>query len=140
MITAEEFISEAHDWIGVPFHHQGRNRHGVDCAGLPIAILAENNTLPKGFQTPLRYSRLPTPQLVRQLLRWCVEIPEPIPGALLLIKWAKVSLPSHLAICTGPDLIHAYHSVKGVVKHSFQPPWTHRVVSSWKVCGVNYVE
>lgn len=26
----------ARTWLGVPWHHQGRNRHGIDCAGLAV--------------------------------------------------------------------------------------------------------
>lgn len=29
-------VEIARTWLGVPWHHQGRNRHGIDCAGLVV--------------------------------------------------------------------------------------------------------
>lgn len=34
MPTRAEFMAEARTWAGVPWRHQGRDRHGLDCAGL----------------------------------------------------------------------------------------------------------
>lgn len=35
-MTADEVIEYARTWLGVPYQHQGRTRHGVDCLGLLV--------------------------------------------------------------------------------------------------------
>lgn len=34
-------VEVARTWIGAPFVHQGRNRNGVDCVGLPWCVYRE---------------------------------------------------------------------------------------------------
>ena len=43
-------VETARSWIGVPYLHQGRNRFGVDCAGLPWCVYAENDVVLPDFR------------------------------------------------------------------------------------------
>ena len=36
MPTRAEFVAEARSWLDVRWRHEGRDRHGLDCAGLLI--------------------------------------------------------------------------------------------------------
>lgn len=139
MISVDQLVTQARTWVGVPFHHQGRNRFGVDCVGFPECVLRELGELPEGFRVRLDYGRLPRRQdLVEGLRKWC-EPSGVIPGALLLIKWERVPYPSHVALYTGETIIHAARQNKGVIEHRYAEPWVSRTVSAWKLPGVRYV-
>ena len=34
----QRIVEEAKTWLGVPYRHAGRNRQGIDCAGLVIKV------------------------------------------------------------------------------------------------------
>ena len=46
-VTGEDIVAQAREWLGVKWRHQGRNRAGIDCAGLLLAV-ASHFDLPRG--------------------------------------------------------------------------------------------
>jgi cell wall-associated NlpC family hydrolase len=51
-----EIVRAAKDWLGTPYHHHARIKHGgVDCAMFPLAVYQECGVLPADF-TPPDYS------------------------------------------------------------------------------------
>jgi cell wall-associated NlpC family hydrolase len=51
-----EIVRAAKDWLGTPYHHHARIKHGgVDCAMFPLAVYQECGVLPPDF-TPPDYS------------------------------------------------------------------------------------
>lgn len=141
MITVEQLIEDARSWIGVPFHHQGRSRLGIDCIGLPEVILRERGVLPEGFEVDLTYGRMPQAALVEGLTRWCTEVDVPIRGGLVAIQWPRTVAVSHVAIFTGSTLIHALgRGGIGVCEHAYRGHWLKLSRSFWKLPGVAYVE
>ena len=140
-ISAADFVEAARTWIGVPFHHQGRSRAGVDCVGLPESILRDHGAVPAHYATPLNYGRLPAAELEAGLARWCTRTAAPEPGGLIVLRWARTTRPSHVAIYTGSELIHAYRAhghVRGVVCHSYRGIWPKLAHSFWRLPGVDY--
>lgn len=120
-----EVVEAARKYLGCPFHHQGRNAHGVDCAGLVVLAYRdlgiELNDI-SGYGT----------EPWKDGLRQCVESNftmvnrEMAPGDILLLRWRKE--PQHVAIVTDKGIIHAYAAVRKVVETSFSPFWRHRIV------------
>ncbi|MEO1721224.1 MAG: hypothetical protein AAFR84_02335 [Pseudomonadota bacterium] len=47
MIGRDEIVATALAFNGVPFRHGGRDRAGLDCVGLPIAVARELGAVPK---------------------------------------------------------------------------------------------
>jgi cell wall-associated NlpC family hydrolase len=137
VITVEDLITRARTWVGVPFHHQGRTRFGVDCIGLPESVLREAGELPADYRERTDYGRRPTAELEAGLARWCTPIEAPIPGALLAIHWPRHGGVSHVAIFTGSTLIHAYLD-HGVCEHPYRGQWVQWTASSWRMPGVLY--
>lgn len=37
-LTPTSVVEEARKWLGTRWRHQGRNKHGIDCAGLVIKV------------------------------------------------------------------------------------------------------
>lgn len=138
MITVEQLIEDARSWRGVPFHHQGRTRHGIDCVGLPEQILRERGVLPDDYAAPKNYSRSPMEELDEGLARWCSLIGTPEPGALLAIRWSGYKRVSHVAIYTGSTIIHSYMKY-GVVESPFRGIWLKLVRRAYRLPGVIYV-
>lgn len=38
MIGRQAIVAEARTWLGVRWHHQGRDRGGIDCGGLVVVV------------------------------------------------------------------------------------------------------
>ena len=104
--TSEAVVREARTWVGVPFRHQGRDRTGVDCVGLPIVVLQNLGAVETDFEIR-DYPRLPfNGNLEQRIVAHCTPLPAPVPGCLIALKWQR-SL-AHVALYTDIDtLIHA---------------------------------
>jgi len=137
LISVDELIERARAWIGVPFHHQGRSRAGIDCIGLPEAILRDAGVLPAGYDAPRNYGRRPIGELERGLQRWCAAAPRPVRGCLLALRWPAHGGISHVAILAGDTIIHAYHK-RGVCEHAYRAQWVKWTRSAWHLPGVAY--
>jgi cell wall-associated NlpC family hydrolase len=134
-VTASRFVEQARSWIGVQYRHQGRARSGVDCVGLPIAVLQELGLLPPRFEIS-NYGRTPSGELVERLQAHSKPMVQAVPGALIVIAWTKVA--AHVAICTGGTMIHAYERIGTVVEHGYRGRWVRMTHSVWALPGVLY--
>ena len=137
MILAEQIIETARSWVDVPFQHQGRSRYGVDCIGLVICVFEEFG----GF------SRVPRPayprqvqdaELLRELESRCTRTDREEPGGLVLIRWPMMEHPTHVAICTGPNIVHAYKRVRRVCEVGYRGQWPRWSHSFYRLPGVVY--
>lgn len=136
MTTPEAVIAEARSWVGVPFLHQGRSREGVDCVGLVIVVGRACGLLPADFERTA-YGRTPfRGVLIEQISEVCERAEVAAPGTLVAIRWNRE--PHHVAICTGPTLIHANARVGRVVEHGYRAQWPALTESVWKLPGVEY--
>lgn len=138
MIPAPSLIGEARSWVGVPFVHQGRSRHGVDCAGFVVALMRSAGELPADFEDVSNYARRPNGELLTLISRYCSRTSQEYPGLLVLIRWPRDVQPSHVALLTGPTLIHCYERRGAVVEHSYRGAWRRDTHSLWMLPGVAY--
>lgn len=138
MITVRDLLDEARTWVGVPFLHQGRSRHGVDCAGFLVALMCSAGELPPDFRDVSNYARRPSGELLTLVSRHCARAVAEAPGLLVLIRWPRDTQPSHIALLTGPTLIHCYQRRRAVVEHSYRGAWRRDTHSLWRLPGVAY--
>ena len=137
MTTAADFIAEARTWIGVPFRHQGRSRHGVDCIGLVLQVRGK-------FEPPWRpaaaanvqYRRNPQALLAAGIAENCIRLDRPEPAACALIQWPNQAHPAHVAILTPDTIIHAYAKVGRVIETTYGNPWVRWTTSLWRIPGI----
>lgn len=137
MIERAQIVDEARRWLGVPYVHQGRTRHGVDCIGF---VLCVRNALAGWEQlerAPRNYARQPRDGLLLDQVRAaCFLLDAPEDGALILIRWPRTQHPSHVAIYAGGNLIHAYQRARRVVETGFRAHWLRNAHSYWRLPGV----
>lgn len=136
LITGQQIVEEARRWIGVPFHHQGRSRFGVDCIGLVVCSRDAVRPFPEGLATDRTYPRNPTGRLVVGLQEYCQEIQAPEPGCVALIAWPKQEQPAHVALLTPTTMIHSYAAVERVVETGYRGHWVRWTKSLWRLPGV----
>ena len=134
-MTPDAVIAEARRWVGIPFRHQGRDGHGIDCVGLPIVVCQALGLIGEKFEIT-NYGRVPTGELLPRLQSHCAPLNRELPGSLVVIAWTKTA--AHVAVCTGETLIHAYESVGRVVEHGYRGRWVRMTHSVWALPGVRY--
>lgn len=140
-----EIIDVARSWLGVRFHHQGRDKQaGVDCLGLLIVIantceLAFRNVL-LAAQDETDYGHNPDPDYLRAKLE----------SVLMLIdnknaRAGDIALFSidgraqHLALladypCADElSMIHAYAPARKVIEHRLDAHWRKQMVAVFRM-------
>ena len=137
--TAEAVVRETRTWVGVPFHHHGRTRTGIDCWGLPIVVLQNLGVeLPEGF-VATDYPRQPLDaEGDRRIAQYCTTLPQELPGCLVALRLQRTI--THVAILTDTDtLIHVLERHKVVIEHGFRGMWRTKFAPSyWALPGVRY--
>ena len=133
MIRTELMIAAAREAIGTPFRHQGRTvGKGIDCAGLMVYAMSSAGL--DVMDTPT-YSRRAGGSMLEAALDSQPALIRvhgiPQAGDILLMRFDGD--PCHLAICTGPTMIHAWAIVRKVCEHDFNREWQSRVVRIYRV-------
>lgn len=131
-VTREQFIAEARSWIDVPWVHQGRNRHGVDCIGLLLVscwALGLTDYDVKG------YGRAPNGDFMRrECARLMIPTADPQPGDVLVMRFSRE--PQHVLIRTDRGVLHAWSVARRVVEVTMPEAWRARIVGAYRVPGV----
>ncbi len=131
-------IDEAMSYLGVPFRHQGRNRAGLDCAGLYVAVMTDCG-IP--CADAKRYPRNPhdgqlEAQMDAQPALERVAVTDAQAGDWLCMRIKTA--PQHLALHAGfidgiPYIVHASEEHGGVVHHRLDDLWRARVMRAYRV-------
>lgn len=121
--TPADFISAARGYVKTPFHHGGRLPGvGLDCIGVIVCAAATCGLLHSDIEAyPLR----PNGQLTLALNTQLVRVPDALAGDVLLMSFSGE--PHHVALFTGPTIIHAYITVKRCVEQPMADLWQKRI-------------
>jgi cell wall-associated NlpC family hydrolase len=141
-VSTQSLIAQVRLLVGVPFVHQGRSVHGVDCIGA-IALAAINAGLDPEAATGLKdtrdYGRSATPQLLAMVSRSCTRVRQAEPGLLVLFRFPDERDPQHFAILTDRrTVVHADAKQGRVVEHGYRGLWLKWTHSLWRIPGVAY--
>lgn len=135
MITREDILAEAREWLNTPFHHQASLKGvGTDCGGMVKGTY--RNLGIDTSRAPTNYARTPANNMMEKVLaEFADKISVPKPGDIILFTFIRE--PQHLGIYTeNGGVIHAYQPFKKVVEHRLDTKWLRRVNSYWRVRGV----
>ena len=131
MIDIPWFIQTLLQWQGVPWHHQGRGHEGVDCVGLALCALAEQDVhidVPANY-APSAAAALLLAAVGRVDLLQRLDLAEPAAGDVLVFRIRRE--PQHLAIALGGGrMIHAVRGA-GVVAVTISALWRDRLVARY---------
>lgn len=121
--TPADLIAAARSYVGSPFHHGGRLPGvGLDCIGVIVCAASACGLLHCDVEAyPLR----PNGQLRMSLDAQLVGVPSALAGDVLLMSFSEE--PHHVALFTGPTIIHAYITVKRCVEQPMAELWEKRV-------------
>lgn len=141
-ITSQQLIDEVRRLVGIPFIHQGRSVHGVDCIGA-IALGAKNAGLDPEQATGLTdtrdYARTTTSEMLEKMSQVCIRVKRAEPGVLVLFRFPLEKHPQHFAILTKEgSIIHADVKQGRVVEHGYRGQWLKWTHSLWRIPGVTY--
>lgn len=95
MVTNNDIVEHARDWLGTRWVHQGRTRDGIDCVGL-LVCTANHFELPHEDLTG--YRRDPSKEFLRHLKRFSLPVRPrvPIHGAIGIFNDSV--MPCHTGI------------------------------------------
>lgn len=141
-MSGGDIAEVARSFVGVPFHHAARSRHGMDCVGLLVMVARE---LGIEHTDDVHYPMRPKRERLHASLKGAglaqVE-GEPCPGDVLAF-YASESLrvPYHVGIlgrsAAGPSLIHAARHPGRVVEITFAGSWLKKHESTWRYPGAS---
>lgn len=124
-------VQAARTFLGVPFRHQGRDHHGIDCAGL---ILASYALCGVPMRDVAGYGREPWKDGLRQAVEDGFGKPlvdtDRLPGDVLLFRIRRE--PQHLAMVTDRGMTHSYADAGKVVETDLDERWIKRIVGHYR--------
>lgn len=128
-IPTDQIINEARSWVGVPWHHQGRSRFGIDCAGLIIKIAESFGVFIPDLKI---YPQKPDKRLVTIMTRY-LPLCDLEPACISLFQFANA--PWHVGLYTGSSLIHAYDGGrrKQVIESEWNRYWHNNLNSCYRI-------
>lgn len=107
--SAEDVVEQARSWLGVRWKHQGRDRAGVDCAGLLVCVL---QTLGIPHTDRQDYREHPDSRVLMSHLRSNLILAADgarVPGRVAVFR--ERLLPCHIGILSRQrDAIHIIHA------------------------------
>lgn len=130
MTTRVEIVEEAKSWIGVPYRHAGRDRFGVDCAGL--IIKTAHNCGISDYDTT-NYPKRPVPNdFLREMKSHLDRRPKKEAGHGSVLVFREPRHPCHSAILEIDErgerwIIHSYAPARKVIRE-------HLSVERWSNC------
>ena len=126
-IKRRDIVASARAWVGVPYRHLGRDRSGVDCAGLIVNVAHDFGFTVKDNRA---YSNQPKAQTLlapaeRQM--WRIERDRIIPGDIVVLWAWDPNEPQHFGIIGdhphGVTVIHAFSKFSKVTEQSWNAFW-----------------
>lgn len=136
-VTVPQLLTEARSWLGVPWVHQGRSRHGVDCVGLLVMVA---RALGVASHDVAGYARLPHGGALRALAdQHLTPAARPlVPGQVVLMRFDGEE--QHIGLLGdypgGLSLIHAHSRMGKVVEHRLADVWAQRIMAVYTLPGV----
>jgi cell wall-associated NlpC family hydrolase len=139
MVTRDQIVARARDYLGVRWRHQGRTMDGVDCAGLVVCVGKDLGIIDydrTDYQRRPDFNRFPGFFLDGGAVRRRVGTERP--GDILVFREDRY--PCHTGLVSlkngKPHLIHAYLIRKMVEETPLDEHWLSRRVAAFTYPGI----
>lgn len=136
MITREEVVKTAREYLGTPHAHHGRVKGlkgAIDCPGLLICTLKDVGIISSSFDR-FDYSKGDLSLHVADYLVDVADVidsKEALPGDILVFRVTGVQ--EHVGFYTDIGVIHL---LSKVVEHRLDDKWLDRIGGSFRLRGV----
>lgn len=144
-VTRAQIVEAARKYGGVPFRHQGRSKHSMDCAGLLVCVGWDLGVESWDPEKHTGYDRIPDGHTVNEIMSAIMDkLPinggTLVPGHVVQIAYldGNKQKVTHMGILTDLDglgLIHAYFPAGKVVEHRMDDEWMDRVTGVFRIRG-----
>lgn len=133
-----DIVNKAREFMGTPFHHQGRLKGvGVDCIGLLTGVAEE---LGIKLVDNTKYTRNPDGKhFMEQMRKNMSEIPvdEAQIGDVIIFWFDRhTKFPQHAGILTDIGIIHTYGDVGKVTENTLTDKWKEQMITAFQFPGV----
>ena len=135
-MTGADIVAEARSYMGVRWKHQGRDRSGIDCAGLVIKVGQAFDVL--DFDTADYGPQASDESMLRLCREHLIEVGRDAmaPGDILVMRFGG---NRHMGIVGdylygGPSVIHAFTARRKVTEHRFDDAWLKAMGASFLAC------
>ena len=140
----DKVIELARTYLGVAWRHQGRTRHGIDCAGLVLLVGKELELLAPELDV-IGYARRPNKFTFLVPFRENMNekpLAEARCGDVLI--FADGPYPCHTGFLTEkynvPHFIHAYAGMRKVLEQPYDERWKGKATHCFEYRGVDREE
>lgn len=140
MTTRQNIIEASRAYLDVPWRHQGRTRHGIDCAGVVLLVGKEFGLLPPDLDV-VGYSRRPNNFTFLTPFRENMDerpIGQARAGDVLI--FADGPYPCHTGIQTEKygvvHFLHAYAGLRKVIEQPLDDVWRGKLTHCFAYRGV----
>lgn len=138
-MTSCSTVEAAQQFVGVPYHHQGRCTAGMDCVGLILAVAEAIGIKLNDKPEFRRFKRRPPvgDGLLIHLDDQCLKVQLPQPGDIMVFWFnPRNKRAQHLGIMGHGTLIHCHSGAKFVVEQHLTGYWWDRFIVAYRMPGV----
>jgi cell wall-associated NlpC family hydrolase len=135
---SSDITAAARQYLGVPFAHQGRTRHGLDCLGLLVMVARDLGLGQAAAQDVCDYAHYPDEARLRGGLERVLQPQDAMAAGCVLLMRVDAHA-RHLGICAeysggqGWSLIHAWAPARKVVEHRLDAGWQQSVAGIYRL-------
>lgn len=139
MIARAAIVAAARSWLGVPYLHQGRAAHGLDCVGLLIMVGRAVGLLPGDWDMRNYPRAMPPAMLLAQLDAWLERIESDRLDALapgdVLVMAARPRVWHVGFLGDRQTVIHAWSPAGKVIEHGLSREWLYQRQAAYRLPG-----
>lgn len=140
MTSRTTIIEEARRYLNVPWRHQGRTKHGIDCAGLVLLVGRKLGLMPENYDVH-GYGRRPNEFSFINAFRENMDerpLDDAKPGDA--VTFVDGPYPCHVGILTEKNgaryFIHAYAGSRKTIEQPFDGVWLAKATHCFAYRGV----
>lgn len=140
MTTRQDVVNEARTYLDIPWRHQGRTVHGIDCAGLILCVGRKLGVMPQDYDVQ-GYSRRPNQfQFIAAFREHMDELPlqDAQPGDA--VTFIDGPYPCHVGILTERNgvlyFVHAYAGCRKTIEQPYQGEWLAKATHAFTYRGL----
>lgn len=134
MTTRAEIVAAAQAWVGTPYRDLGRDRHGLDCVGLILAVYGGLGLI--NYHVPT-YRTTPDGTFLSHFpLAGFMRISPAVRRSGDVLAFRLFDHACHCGVATPRGVVHAYSVHKGVFEQPLSSYLGRSLIAAFRAPGV----